>query len=191
MNKYENSKIYKICSDFGDDMYVGSTTNQLSKRMATHRSDYRQWKQGKKGKCSSYDIFDKYGVDNCKIILVEECKCNNKNQLRKKEDEYIRNMDCINKNKAFITDEEKKQYKQQYYEDNKHNILEQVKQNYEQNKDNKLQQMKQYYEQNKEKLLEQMKQPKHCDDCNCEIRKSDFKKHERSKKHINNLNKKK
>lgn len=102
MTKYNNSKIYKIIPNITDDnneVYIGSTTKKyLSERMASHRDNYKRWKEGKVNKTSSFILFDKYGVENCKIFLIEEIKCNSKDELRAKEAEYIRNHNCINKN---------------------------------------------------------------------------------------------
>ena len=36
---YPNGKIYNILNDVNDDVYVGSTTQSLSKRMAKHRGE--------------------------------------------------------------------------------------------------------------------------------------------------------
>jgi group I intron endonuclease len=63
--------IYKIFSEKGDKVYIGSTRKKyLSNRWACHRSKYRL-KQG--GHCASYELFDEYGMENCKIQLLEEC----------------------------------------------------------------------------------------------------------------------
>ena len=66
---YKNGKIYKI-EPRGDhsegDIYIGSTTKQyLSQRMVQHRGDYMRFKNGTHNKTNSFDLFDKYGVDNC------------------------------------------------------------------------------------------------------------------------------
>ena len=46
MNKYQNSKIYKIYSDLGDKIYIGCTTKQyLSQRMASHKYNYAYFKK--------------------------------------------------------------------------------------------------------------------------------------------------
>ena len=37
---YKNAKIYKVLNDVTDDVYVGSTCQTLSKRMAEHRKAY-------------------------------------------------------------------------------------------------------------------------------------------------------
>ena len=35
--------------------------------------------------------FDEFGVENCKIVFIEEHPCQNKKQLEKKEGEYTQN----------------------------------------------------------------------------------------------------
>jgi hypothetical protein len=59
-------------------------------------------KTGKGGNTSSYELFDKYGVENCKITLLEVCSCNSKDELTKREltkreSHYIKSMLCVNK----------------------------------------------------------------------------------------------
>ena len=58
---------------------------------------YKQWKQTNKGYYTTFIIFDEFGVENCKIELIEQCSCENKDQLNKKEGEYIRELYCVNK----------------------------------------------------------------------------------------------
>jgi len=41
MPNYQNSKIYKVWSPQTDEVYIGSTTQPLSKRMVQHRTDYK------------------------------------------------------------------------------------------------------------------------------------------------------
>lgn len=100
-NKYNNGKIYKIVDVGYNHCYYGSTVQPLSKRMMTHRSIYTLFKNGGiTAKPSACDIFDIYGLENCKIELVELFPCNSKEELRKKEGEYIKNNECINKHVA-------------------------------------------------------------------------------------------
>ena len=69
---YQKGKIYKIESDIGPKIYIGSTTkDRLSQRMASHRGDYCKWKSNnsKYSKITSFELFEEYGVANCKIIL--------------------------------------------------------------------------------------------------------------------------
>ena len=128
MNKYEKGKIYKIESMIGNKIYIGSTTNDyLSNRMAKHRNKYKSYKLGKEDKYYVFDIFDEYGIENCFITLIENCKCNDINELRDRERFYIKSLDCVNKNIPTRTLKE-------YYIDNKEHIKEASKKTYELNK---------------------------------------------------------
>jgi hypothetical protein len=99
MAKYGNGKIYKIESSAGGKCYVGSTTQRLSERMAKHRHAYKDLKAGnkKRGRSMVCDLFDKHGVDNCIIMLIESFACDTKEELHAREGHYIKTMDCVNK----------------------------------------------------------------------------------------------
>jgi hypothetical protein len=97
MVNYQQSKIYQIvptCEYDEDEIYIGSTCKQyLCQRYAVHTSKYRSDTLN----CTSVFLFNKYGVENCKIELLEEYPCENKEQLNKREGEIIRERKCINK----------------------------------------------------------------------------------------------
>ena len=44
INRYKTSKIYKIWTTLGDDVYYGSTCNTLEKRFSEHKLAYKYWK---------------------------------------------------------------------------------------------------------------------------------------------------
>jgi hypothetical protein len=140
---YKNGKIYKITDIAYTKMYIGSTCQPLSKRFTNHKGHYKLWKDGKSHKISSYDLFDEFGIENCKIELIENFACNCKDELQKKEGEHIKNNDCVNKVISGRT-------KKEYYIDNK----DKMKEYREANKDK----MKEYYEANKEKISEKKKE---------------------------------
>ena len=101
MNRYQKSKIYKIFSDVGDMVYIGCTTKQyLSQRLAKHKYDYAYYKKKREESgyafVSSCLIFDEYGVDNCKIELLEAFPCNSRDEIRKREAHYIKSIPNIN-----------------------------------------------------------------------------------------------
>jgi adenylate kinase family enzyme len=166
MVNYANGKIYKIepLMDHDEgDIYIGSTTkNLLCQRMDKHRSDYKRWKNGINHKLTSFNIFDKYGLENCVITLLETVNANSKDELHTRERYYIQSLKCVNKNIPMRTikeyyennKEDLLEQNKQYCKDNKEVISEQRKQHYENNKE----QFKQYYKDNKEKILEQKKQ---------------------------------
>ena len=97
---YNNGRIYfiePICDHEENEVFYGSTLQTLSKRMGKHRSDYKRWKNGKSTKLMCYELFEKYGLEICKIYLVELYPCKSREQLEAREGNYIRNYDCANK----------------------------------------------------------------------------------------------
>jgi hypothetical protein len=62
------ASIYKIKSTLGNEVYIGSTTQKLYQRMSKHRYAYTSQKENYMSKI----IFEKYGIDNTFIELIEE-----------------------------------------------------------------------------------------------------------------------
>jgi hypothetical protein len=171
MVNYSNGKIYKIepiVEHLEGDIYIGSTTKKyLSQRMDNHRNDYKRWKDGKTNKITVFDLFDKYGIDNCKIYLLESVNANSKDEILAREGHYIRTLKCVNKCIVGRTEKE-------YYNDNKTNILKQ---------------RKDYYNNNRQQKLEKAKEICICNICNCNYTRHNKLRHERSQKHQLNLQK--
>ena len=99
---FSKGKVYKIEPIYDHDegdIYIGSTTKDyLSQRMVKHRSSYKQWKKGKRKLTTSFNLFDKYGIKNCQIILLESVNARNYNELEAREAYYIQSLKCVNKN---------------------------------------------------------------------------------------------
>ena len=153
MPDYQKAKIYKIVDANEEMVYVGSTVKTLAQRMAHHRSSFKFGPF-----TSSHTIFDKYGVENCKILLLENYPCNSKEELNKREGQYIKQMDCVNKIVSGRTVKE-------YYQDNKERIKKYQDANKEHrkeinkiwrdaNKEHRKEIKKIYYEKNKEQIRE-------------------------------------
>ena len=104
---YENGKIYKIVDVGYNTCYIGSTVESLARRMAKHRNHYKNYQEGKKHRISCFEVFDEYGVENCKIELMEKYPCNSKEELYSREGHHIQITECINKR---IAGRSKKQY---------------------------------------------------------------------------------
>ena len=111
MTNYQLTKIYKIESNLGDKIYVGSTAKQyLSQRMQQHKNTYKHWKAGKNtSKLTSYELFDEYGPENCQIVLIEEYPCTCKDAKNAREGYFIKELNCVNKNIAGRTIKEYQQ----------------------------------------------------------------------------------
>ena len=201
MVNYSKGKIYKIepiCDHDEGDIYIGSTTKQyLCQRMNKHKGGYKRWKDGKETKTTSYDLFDKYGVDNFVIVLLELVNATSKDELFMREKYYITTLKCINKIIPIRFKCEKRELKNKYYEDNKDEILDKLKiyknnnkekisksgeKYYVDNKEAIIDKVKQYYQNNREKVLERQRKPICCD-CGAIYQYSHKSTHLKTKKH--------
>jgi hypothetical protein len=142
MPDYSKGKIYKIVDNTNGHIYIGSTTQKLSQRLSEHRND------SNRKTCSSREIILN---SNYAIVLIEEVKCENKDQLHRRERYYIETIQCVNK---CIPSRTTKEYKQ----DNKEAISEYKKQYALANKEAISEYKKQYRQDNKEHILEYQKQ---------------------------------
>ena len=65
--------------------------------MAKHHVKYRIYLNTGNFSYKVRDIFDEFGIDNCKIELIEEYPCESKMQLSKREGFHMQNTNCVNK----------------------------------------------------------------------------------------------
>ena len=102
MPDYSNSKIYKIVNTVDEEVYIGSTTQlYLSQRMTTHRDRANNQHPER-----LYKHMSKIGVEHFYIDLLEEYPCQTKDQLLKKEREYILKRGTLNQKIPLRTNEE-------------------------------------------------------------------------------------
>jgi len=87
LNNYHNSKIYRIINDVDDKIYIGSTVSELRKRFDDHKRMSINTAGSTKSKL--YNIMYEIGIDHFKIVLVEDYKCENKDQLNAREQYWI------------------------------------------------------------------------------------------------------
>ena len=129
-NKYEKGKIYLITDVAYTKCYYGSTCEELSNRFWRHKGVYKTFLDGKCSyKHSICQLFDEFGVENCKIELVELFPTQSKIELLQREGYYIKNNACVNKEVAGRTPQE-------YYKDNKEKCAKWNKEWHIKNKDN-------------------------------------------------------
>ena len=155
---YRIGHVYKIYSELNDtEIYIGSTLQLLEHRLQKHISGYdRHNKHLQIRREASYDIFDKYGVENCKIELIKSYPVCDRKHLYMYEQLYMNKIRCINMLMAFQPLRNVK--RKQNHEKNKEKIKDKCKQYRENNKENIKEQNKQYRENNKEKIKDKRKQ---------------------------------
>ncbi len=113
MPDYQEGKIYKIVSLQTDKIYIGSTTQRLTKRKIEHKANYNSYLKGKYRNTTSFEIMKLEDVD---IILLESFPCDTKEQLLLRERYYIQNTkNCVNKTIPMRT-------RKEYNKDNKDKI---------------------------------------------------------------------
>ena len=78
MPDYSKGTIYKIVDNTNDNIYIGSTTQSLSKRLTTHRESYKQYLNNKMNYITSFEILRN---NNYEIILLEDVSCETREQL--------------------------------------------------------------------------------------------------------------
>jgi hypothetical protein len=181
-NKYEKGKIYKIVDRGYNLCYYGSTCQELSNRMAGHRSDYAIHARTKAPMSTAMQIFEEYGVENCKIELVELYPCASKAELNAKEGEYIKNNPCVNKcvpgGRMSRHD-----YGKQYYQAHKEQAREYNAKYREEHLDELKEKQKEYRERNHERRRASQKEQFICEACGGRYQRNDRAKHFRSIKH--------
>ena len=134
-----------------DGMYYFGQTQNVEKRWSNKGSLYKG--------TALQPYIEKFGWDNIKHIVLF------KDQTRENalwiEDFLIETARedgvCINKQRSGLISKEEG-YSQEYYEENKQQILEQQKQYYEENKQQILECRQQYYEENKQQILDKKQQ---------------------------------
>jgi hypothetical protein len=159
MVNYQNGKIYRIYVEYYDDEkqiqelnYIGATTVSLAQRYGKHLNNYNRWiNEGKpedKVRHTSVYLFEK---GEPQIELICPFPCNNKEELDKKENEYIRQYNCVNRRIAGRTSKE-------YYEENKERLAELEKEYRKNNKDKIAEYQKKYQTDNREQIAEREKE---------------------------------
>ena len=150
-------------------VYVGSTIEKLCNRFSKHKYESKR-----KPNLYFYSFVSNW--DDWYIELYENFSCEDKEQLLKREGEVMREIGTLNKviagNKISLSEQD---YMKRYREEHKEKISELKLLNYIQNKEVLLEKAKLRYEINKEKVK-----------CSCGwfTSKHHIKRHEKSQKHI-------
>jgi hypothetical protein len=173
MVNYQNGKVYCIRSNQTEKVYIGSTTQSLCRRLAGHKAKYKFWLNNPKDYTSSFELIK---FEDSYIELVENCPCNNKEELYKREGEIMRQYN--NRVNMLISGRTDKQYR----EDNKEIIKEKDKIKYENNKEKIKERSKERYENIGKQIIV-------CE-CNINTTIDAQSNHRKSKKHLEILSNK-
>ena len=146
-DRYKNGKIYEISSNNTDMRYIGSCYTTLNNRLINHKSSKD---------CASKYILE---CEDYNINLIEDYSCNNKRELRIREqywiDEYRREgKNVINKYNAYTTKKKRLEQNKQEYIKN----IETYKKYYKNNREKLNKHNKDYYLNNREKRIEYQKE---------------------------------
>jgi hypothetical protein len=176
MVNYGNGKIYKLATFQSDEIYYGSTTGPLTKRLSEHRRAYNCRMGGKGSYMTSFEIVKNPDVH---IVLVESINCKSKEELFAVERKYIENNDCVNKTIPGRT-------KKQYYQDKKETISAKKKQHYQDNRERIANINAQYRKENRESINKRQNEKILCE-CGNYYTRTNISHHKRSKKHLKYL----
>ena len=156
--KYQNGKIYCIRNNVDDDIYVGSTTQPLSKRMAKHRGDNKKEKQHNR---KLHAKINELGIEHFYIELLEKYECNSNEELHQREGKWIREIATLNHQIAGRT---RKESAAEYHANNKEAISQRKKQYRQENEERERERLKKDYE-NRKVEINARRSEKH--DCEC------------------------
>jgi hypothetical protein len=135
---YESSKIYRLQHDDGH-FYIGSSVNELRVRLGQHKKSCKMYAERRVYKHINNEW------DKVKIVLIEAFECSNRDELRRKEQEYIqkelKNELCLNHKRAFLTEadlEEKKTNDNKLYYQRHSNEIKEYQKEYRKNNTEKV-----------------------------------------------------
>ena len=134
-----------------DGMYYFGQTNNIKRRWSNNGARYKG--------TALQPYIEKYGWDNIQhIVLFKDQTKGNALWIENFLIETAREDGvCINKQRSGLISKEEGYY-QEYYEQNKEQILECRQQRYQKNRDEILEQQKQYYEENKQQIRDKKQQ---------------------------------
>ena len=182
---YKNAKIYQLVNDITDDVYIGSTCQPLSKRMAEHRTSMRSKRDSH---LKLYQKMLEIGVEHFNIYLIKETPCENKEQLRAIEGEYIRERGTLN---GHIAGRNMKTYGKEMRDIHREKYRERINSYTMNNKDKLSEYARDYYNDRKEeikqkerdKYAEMTKIKLTCVICGAKHNKKNTPLHLRSRRH--------
>tara|TARA_R110001592_G_scaffold257326_1_gene520894 strand:- start:82 stop:672 length:591 start_codon:yes stop_codon:yes gene_type:complete len=181
---YSKGFIYKLCClDVSvKEIYIGSSTN-FKQRKSLHKSDCNNEKRKTYNSYKYKYIRDNGGWDNWTMIELHKFPCNDKRELECEENRVMIELQSqLNSRKPYITEEDIREYKKNYYENNKEEIKIKTKIHRGERKEEFNERSKKYYEDHKEIVKMKHKEKIVCDNCGVITRKCQISRHKTSQR---------
>ena len=204
-NKYQKGKIYAVRNTDDDDIYIGSTTQFLSKRLYDHKVNSTDTTNNS----LLYVKMREVGPNKFYIELIENYPCINREELNRREGEIIRERATLNKLVAGRTrreymDEYKEyfdnyhreyrqanaefykqythEYNQKYREQNSERLKTAQREFKQNNPEYFRQKRREYNERHREEINARAKEKRKCYLCGCWVRKGGMISHQNTNK---------
>ena len=114
--------------------------------MASHRTKCKQYQNETYKYMTAFSMFNEYGIEDCKIELLENYPCISKAELMAREGHHQRINDCVNTFRAG-------RKSQKYYQDNRDKQKDQNRRYRQENPDKTVKKSKDYYQRKRESLM--------------------------------------
>ena len=167
----EIGKIYCIKNCIDDDKYIGSTTDDLSQRLIKHK-----WEAKRCPHIKLYQKLHELGFDKFSIDLLEEFPFDDKQQLRLREGEYIKQLGTLNTQIAGRTQKERSK---EWQEKNREHYLQMRRERRAKNNEASREKDKEYYC----KYIDRINEPIVCE-CGRTVSRQHIAHHKKSKIHL-------
>jgi len=180
MEKYSSGKIYILSNDKTQDVYVGSTTTELYKRLHQHKVACNA-----KRKCMSAKLFEDGAVVSIK--LVEAYPCKSKLELNLRENHWIQQTPNVINKVLNPGVEDKKAHRKAYLKENAERFREANLAYKAEHKEEAALQHKLWAETNKDHIKEHKNEKVMCEKCNRLISRGSMYRHVKTKEHTDGV----
>ena len=179
---YSNAKIYSIRNSVDGDIYIGHTTQTLSKRFQKHKSNCKNEKLQDR---QLYQKMNTLGIEKFYIEKEQDCKeCKDVEDVRKVEGEWIRKLGTLN---FQIAGRPTQECRAEYVKKDPDRWKQYHKDWNEANKEKEKERLANSYQKRKEQIRERRNEKIQCE-CGVIHNRGHKSQHIKSKKHQNYLN---
>ena len=182
-NKYQDAVIYTIKTDTG--LYVGSTCD-FAQRKRSHK--FNCFNENEKDyNFKVYQNIRENGGEYS-IEIYKMFPCNSREELHIEEEKIMKELNAnLNTKSAFMTEEQKINYKKEWKNNNRDKLRNYDKKYRMEQKEKYKQKDHEYYQKNKEKIQKRKAEKITCE-CGLDITRASISAHRKTKNHLNRMN---